>query len=154
MIGDDYGTQQSMMMSKAMWERFTFPCLKRQCGEVHRLGGLAMLHSCGYVAPLLDKIVEAGVDMLHPFQPLPGNDLAAAKAEFGNRLCFVTGIDVQKFPAMKPEEVRETMLAAARTAAPGGGFILCPTNFLQEDAPLENFMIMFDTIRDIQNWRF
>ncbi|MFA6449063.1 MAG: uroporphyrinogen decarboxylase family protein [bacterium] len=154
LIGDDYGTQQSMMMSKGTWERFTFPCLKRQCGEIGRLGGLAMLHSCGYVAPLLDKIAEAGVEMLHPFQPVPGNDLAAAKEEFGDRLCFMTGIDAQKLPGMSPEEVRGSMLAAARTAAPGGGFILSPTNFLQEDAPMENLRIMFNTIEDIQHGRF
>jgi uroporphyrinogen decarboxylase len=154
LIGDDYGTHNSMMMSKKMWERFTFPCLKRQCGETHRLGGLVMLHSCGYVMPLLDRIVEAGVDMLHPLQQSAGNDLAAAKAEFGDRLTFVTGIDVQTLPTIGPEEVRESMLSAARAAAPGGGFILCTTNFLQVDTPLENIKVMFDTIKDIKNGRF
>ncbi len=154
MIGDDYGTQQSMFMSKRMWERFTYPCLKRQCAEIHRLGGLAMLHSCGYVAPLLDGFVDAGVDMLHPFQQVAGNNLAAAKSEYGGRLCFVTGIDVQKLPTMAPGEVRNSMLHAARICSPGGGFVLCPTNFLQSDTPVENLEIMFNTIYDIQKGRF
>ncbi len=148
-IGDDYGTQQSMLMSKPSWERFTYPCLKMQCEEIHRLGGVSFLHSCGCISPLLDKIAEAGVDMLHPFQPLPGNDLDKAVAEFGDRFCFVTGIDVQKLPSMSPAELRESMLAISASAACGGGFMLCTTNYLQEDAPEENLRVMFDTIDEI-----
>ncbi len=154
LIGDDYGTHNSMLMSKKMWERFTFPCLKMQCEEIHRHGGIAMLHSCGFVMPLLDKIVEAGVDMLHPLQQTAGNDLSAAKAAYGDRLTFVTGLDVMTLSTAGPEEVRESILAAARAAAPGGGFVLCTTNYLQVDTPLENIDVMFNTIKDIQNGRF
>ncbi|MFH1538136.1 MAG: uroporphyrinogen decarboxylase family protein [bacterium] len=154
LIGDDYGTQKNLFMSKPMWERLTYPCLKLQCEGIHRSGGLALLHSCGSIAPLLDRIVDAGVDMLHPFQPVGDNDLAAAKAEFGDRLCFVTGIDVQRLPTMAPGEVRESILENVRIAAPGSGFVLCPTNFVQEDTPAENLKAMFDTIKEVQNSRF
>lgn len=153
-VNDDYGTRDSMLMSKKMWERFTFPCLKRQCGEIRRMGGVAMLHSCGYVMPLLDKFVEAGVDMLHPLQQSAGNDLAAAKAEFGRHLCFVTGIDVQLLPTIGPAETRESILGAVRAGARDGGFVLCPTNFLQQDTPVENIKIMFETIEEVQRGRY
>jgi uroporphyrinogen decarboxylase len=152
-INDDYGTSRSLLMSKKMWERFTFPCLRRQCDEIHRRGGVSMLHSCGHVMPLLDKIAEAGVDMLHPLQESAGNDLAAAKSEFGGRLCFVTGIDAQLLPTATPEETRESILAAARTGAEGGGFVLCTTNFLQQDTPVENITAMFKTIEEVLKGR-
>jgi len=153
MIGDDYGTQESLLMSKKMWERFTYPCLERQCREIHRHGGIAMLHSCGSVMPLLDKFVEAGVDMLHPLQNVGENDLGRAKEEFGDKLCFVTGIDVQALPVISPEEVRESIIESVRVGSKGGGMVLCHTNFLQQDTPVENLRAMFDTIEDLKKGR-
>jgi uroporphyrinogen-III decarboxylase len=148
-ILDDYGAQNSMMMSKAMWKRFTFPCLKAQCEAIHRAGGIAMLHSCGVVAPLLDLFVEAGVDIVHPFQPLPGNNLADAKAKFGDRISFATGIDVQKLPTVSASEVRESMLESVRVGAAGGGLVLAATNGIQHDTPTENLKMMLNTIKEI-----
>ncbi|MEW6201179.1 MAG: uroporphyrinogen decarboxylase family protein, partial [bacterium] len=151
MIGDDYGNQRSLMMSKAMWEEFTYPCLKRQIETIHKYGGKALLHSCGTVAPLLDRFVEAGLDALHPFQPLPGNNLEEAKKEFGDHLAFCTGIDVQKIPEMTPEEVREDIIRVYSIAGQGGGLVLATTNALQYDTPIENIRAMFKTIKDIQS---
>lgn len=153
MIGDDYGNQRSLMMSKAMWEEFTYPCLKRQIEAIHEYGGKALLHSCGTVAPLLDKFVEAELDALHPFQPLPGNNLEEAKKEFGDRLAFLTGIDVQKIPGMTPEEVREDIIRVYRIAGRNSGLVFSMTNFLQHDTPLDNIREMFKTIKDIQKGR-
>ena len=149
-IFDDYGTQQSMFISKAMWTEFTFPMLKRQCDEIHRLGLKAILHSCGTVGPLLDKFVEAGVDILHPFQPLPGNNLEDAIARFGTHLSFATGIDVQRIVSMTPDQVYADILATARIASRHNGFILCHTNGLQKDTPTENLRAMFRAIHDIK----
>ena len=153
MIGDDYGTQQSLLMSKRMWERYTFPCLRRQCEEIHRFGGRALLHSCGSVMPLLDKFVEAGVDMLHPLQPVGENSFERAVEEFGDSLCFVTGMDVQKMPEMPPGEVRGSIAESVRIGSRGGGMVLCHTNFLQQDTPVENLEAMFETIEDLKKGR-
>jgi len=153
-ILDDYGSQDSLLMSPAMWERFTYPCLEMQCREIHRHGGIAMLHSCGSVAPLLDRIVAAGVDMLHPFQNVGKNNLADAKMEYGGRLCFMTGIDVQGLPDMTPAEVRESVLESVRTGNEGGGFVLSTMNAIQVDTPGENLKALFDTIADVKEGRY
>lgn len=149
-ILDDYGTQNSMLISKRMWAEFTYPVLRRQIEEIHRGGAKAMLHSCGVVTPLLDLFVEAGLDALHPFQPLPGNNLAEAKARFGDRLCFLTGIDVQRISERTPDEVYTDIVETSRVAAEGGGFILAHTNGLQNDTPVENLKAMFQAIDDVK----
>jgi len=146
-IMDDYGSQKNLLMSKRMWERFTFPFLKMQVDEIHRLGALAMLHSCGHVEPLLDKIVESGADMLHPFQPTAGNNLALAKQKYGGELCFVTGIDAQSMSMMTPAQVADSIRENADVGRKGGGFVLSCTHYLQEDIPEQNIRTMFKTIK-------
>ncbi|MEW5946674.1 MAG: uroporphyrinogen decarboxylase family protein [bacterium] len=152
-MGDDYGNQRSLMISKPMWEEFTYPCLRRQIETIHECGGKALLHSCGTVAPLLDRFVEAGLDALHPFQTLPGNNLEEAVRDFGERLAFLTGIDVQKAPEMTPEQLRRDIIRTWRTAGGNGGVVLTTTNFLQYDTPIENIREIFRTVKDIQTGR-
>ncbi len=147
LIYDDYGAQNRLLISKKMWEKFSYPCIRRQCEEVHKHGGLVMLHSCGYVQPLLDRIVDAGVDMIQSFQQGAGNDLASAKKEFGDKICFVTGMDSQMIPAMTPAEVRESIISNARTGRIGGGFVLGTNHAIQVDTPVENLKALFDTIK-------
>ena len=36
------------------------------------------------------------MDILQTFQPKAGNDFAAAYAQYGDRVCFNTGIDIQQ----------------------------------------------------------
>ena len=153
-ILDDYGAQKRMLISKRMWEEFSFPCLKRQCEEVHRRGGVVMLHSCGYVQPLLGGIVDAGVDIIQSFQPAAGNDFRTAKAEFGDRICFATGIDSQTLGGKTPAEVRESILESVSIGAPGGGYILSTNHALQVDAPDENIKALFDTLEEIKANRY
>ena len=155
LILDDYGTQNSMFISRNMWKDFTYPHFRRQIDEIHKHGGKAMLHSCGTVAPLLDLFVEAGLDALHPFQHLPGNNLEKAVDEFGDRLCFVGGMDVQRAAAMSPDEVYEDIMNFARVAGRGpGGLVLSHSNGLQCDTPTENLRAMFRAIDDVREKRF
>ncbi|MFA6451582.1 MAG: uroporphyrinogen decarboxylase family protein, partial [bacterium] len=149
-ILDDYGAQNRMLISKKMWEEFTFPCLKRQCEETHKGDGIVMLHSCGHVQPLLEGIADAGVDMLQSFQPRAGNDLAKAKEEFGNRLCFVTGIDSQSLGGMTPDEVRAAVRESVRIGGEGGGFVLATNHALQVDTPAENLKALFETLDEVR----
>ena len=153
-IGDDYGSQNSLLISKEMWEEFTYPHLKKQVESVHEYGGKALLHSDGYIMPLLPKFVEAEVDALHPLQPGTGNDLKEAKQKYGKRLTFFTGIDVQKMPLMTKKEVREDIVNAYKTGSKKGGFILCTTHALQVNTPTQNLKEMFATIKDIKRGRY
>lgn len=154
LVLDDYGTQNSMFISKSMWKEFTFPVLADEIEEIHRCGGKAMLHSCGTVMPLVDLFVEAGLDALHPFQPLPGNNLPEAVEKFGDRLTFITGIDVQRIGAMTPEQLHADILETARTASRKKGFILAHTNGLQQDTPEENLRAMLRAIKAVRNGAF
>jgi uroporphyrinogen-III decarboxylase len=150
LIYDDYGTTGAPLTSVEMWKEFTYTHLKRHIEAVHDAGGIAMLHSCGYQMPFLPYYVEAELDILQSFQPKAGNDFAAAYAEFGDRLTFSTGVDVQRGELLTPEELRHDILRAYRIGGRNGHHILGYTHMLQYTMARENVEVILETVREIQ----
>jgi len=149
-IYDDYGTTGAPLTSVEMWKEFTYPHLKKHIEAVHDAGALAMLHSCGYQMPFLQHYVEAELDILQSFQPKAGNDFQTAHGEFGDRLTFCTGVDVQQGERMTPEELRDDILRAYRIGGRRGRHILGYTHMLQYTMPAENVSAILRTVREIQ----
>jgi uroporphyrinogen-III decarboxylase len=150
LIYDDYGTTGAPLTSVEMWKEFTYPHLKKHIEAVHDAGAIAMLHSCGYQMPFLEHYVEAELDILQSFQPKAGNDFQAAHDEFGDRLTFCTGVDVQQGERMTPDELRDDILGAYRIGGRNGRHIIGFTHMLQYTMPRENVETLFGTLREIQ----
>ena len=150
LIYDDYGYTGRTLISMAMWKEFTYPHLKRQVAAAHEAGAMVMLHSCGYQMPFLPYYVEAGVDILQTFQPKAGNDFAQAYAQYGDRLAFNTGIDIQLGETMSPAELRDSILQSYRIGGRRGRYILGTTHMLQYTMPAENLKTIFQTVRELQ----
>jgi uroporphyrinogen decarboxylase len=107
-----------------------------------------MLHSDGMIQKLLPDLIEIGVDLVHPLEPLPAMDLAGIKQNFGDKLCFLGGIDISHaMPGSLDDVVAEAKLRISQLA-PGGGYILAPSNHLQEDIPPENVAGLYAAARE------
>jgi uroporphyrinogen-III decarboxylase len=150
---DDYGYTGRPLISMKMWQEFTFPHLKRIIAAVHEAGAVVMLHSCGYQMPFLPHYVEAELDILQSFQPKAGNEFEAAFAEYGDRLAFATGIDIQLGERMMPQQLREDILKHYRASRSTGRLLLSTTHMLQYTMPEENVSAILETVREIQRGR-
>ena len=150
-IYDDYGYTGRPLISMEMWKEFTFPHLKRQIEAVHEAGAIAMLHSCGYQMPFLPYYIEAELDILQSFQPKAGNDFKQAYQEYGDRLTFCAGIDVQQGEAMSPEQLRNDILGNYRIGGRKGRHILGMSHMMQYTMPLDNMQALFLIVREIQS---
>jgi uroporphyrinogen decarboxylase len=96
---------------------------------------------------LLPDIVDIGIDVVHPLEPLPALDLGAVKAEFGDKLAFLGGIDItHAMPGSRDDVIAEVKRRIAQLG-PGGGYVLSPSNHLQSDVPAENVTTLFDAAR-------
>ncbi len=147
---DDYGYTNRTLISMDMWKEFTYPHLKRMIEIYHEKGAKVMLHSCGYQMPFLEYYVEAELDVIQTFQPLAGNDFAKAYAEYGDKLTFNTGIDIQVGEMISPQELRESILESYRIGGRNGHHILGMTHMLQYTMPIQNMRMLFKTVREIQ----
>jgi hypothetical protein len=63
---------------------------------------------------VIAAVNAAGLDMQQAFQPLAGNDFAAAYAMYGEKLTFITGIDTQRGESMGPQEFQDDIINNVR----------------------------------------
>jgi uroporphyrinogen decarboxylase len=148
-LGDDVGGQNSMLMSPKMWRRFLKPRLAELIASLRTINTAIKIayHTDGVVYPIIPELIEIGVDVLNPVQPM-AMDPVKLKKEYGKDLCFWGSIDIQQtLPFGTPQDVRNEILARLNTIGHGGGLLIGPTHNLQLDTPLENFWAMVETIR-------
>jgi len=146
-FGDDLGTQVGPFFSPRLFRELLVPCYRRLWGACKEAGKFVMMHSCGQVTSFLPDLVELGLDVLEPCQPC--NDLAALKAQYGDRLTFWGGIDTQKLlPFGTPDDIRRQAAQVIRTLGRGGGHIIGPSQEIMKDVPLENVTALIETIVD------
>ena len=146
MMGDDFGTQEGLMVSVPMWRRFFRDNFRRYIDLAHQYDIKVMHHTCGSVAELIPEFIDAGLDILQSLQPrAQGMDLAKLKQEYGNQICFQGGIDIQRtLPFGTPDDVREMVQRTLKAGKPGGGYIACTAHNIQPDTPVENVIALFE----------
>jgi len=145
-FGDDFATQRDLLLKPAMWRDFCLEPLARLFSLGKKHGAYVFFHSCGAVRSILPDLIEIGVDILFPIQPNAwGMDHKELKAEFGDRLAFWGGIDVQHLlPFGTPEQVRRAVRERIEVLGAGGGYILSSSHNLLKAFPLENILAMYD----------
>ncbi len=146
--GDDVGAQHKMMISPRMWRKFLKPRMADFIAELRAINPDVKIayHSDGNVEPIIPELIEIGLDILNPIQPV-SMDPAKIKAQYGNQLSFWGTLDEQQtLPFGTPEDVAAEVKQRLETVGHNGGLILAPTHHVQLDTPLENFWAMVNTI--------
>lgn len=125
-LGDDFASQQSMMLSPAHWRRFIKPYLAEQVRLARERGLLVLFHSCGAVRPVLGDLIDIGVNGLLVFQTrAAGMDAESIARDFGGRLVFYGGVDVQQLLSFGTvDEVRAEVQSNVRAFARCGGYVV------------------------------
>lgn len=146
-IGDDFGTQQSLVMSPTMWRDFIGPGLKSMADAAKIHGAHYYHHSCGAVRALIPDLLELGVEVLDPVQvTATGMVPAELKAAYGDRLCFSGGVDeMHLLRSGSPGDVREAVFRLCDDMQAGdGGFFIGPTHNFQADVSTDNVVALYE----------
>ena len=145
MIGDDLGTQDSLIVSPKIIREFLKPMLAEHARLAEKYGLYVMLHTCGSIRNIIPDLIELGVDILNPIQVRAKNmNPEEIKVEFGDKLCFHGAVDVQwTLPYGTTKDVRAEVRERIQTLGKGGGYILCSTHNIQAGTPLENILAMY-----------
>ena len=149
-IGDDYGTQNGLLISPDTWRRIFLPKLKAMCDLGHKYDAKVMLHSCGATSIIWPDLIEAGVDIYDTVQPEARDmDPAQLKKVFGDRICFHGTISTQHtLPFGTADDVANEVNQRLKTVGKDGGFIVAPAHNFQPDTPIENILAMYKAVRN------
>jgi uroporphyrinogen decarboxylase len=144
--GDDYAGNLGPLMSPRHFRKLFYPGLCRVMGGFKDLGLYVIKHTDGKLWPIIDMIVDSGIDCLDPIDPQAGMDLAEVKARYGHRIALKGNVDCAQLMTFgTPDQVAEATREALRHGAPGGGFILSSSNSIHSAVKPENYRAMLST---------
>jgi len=149
-IFDDIAYKGRLMFSPVyLRQHKVFQHIADICNIYHSYGLKVIFHSDGYIRPIIPDLIAAGVDALAPIEIGAGLALKELKAEFGDRVAFVGGIDLSKLRFGTVEEVRQATLDVLLTMGPGGGFILgSDSEELLDVLPPGNVIAMQEIVKE------
>ncbi|MHC4502440.1 MAG: uroporphyrinogen decarboxylase family protein, partial [Planctomycetota bacterium] len=147
--GDDYACNTGPLMSPDHFREILYPGLCRVIGGFKELGLPVIKHTDGYLWPIMDMIIDSGIDCLDPIDPQAGMDLAEVKAKCGKVVALKGNVDcAQTMTFGSPEEVRAETRSCLRAGAPGGGFILSSSNSIHSAVKPGNYLAMLQELRE------
>lgn len=147
-LADDYGAEHAMIFSPELFREMIKPKMARMIDELRKRNRHVKIafHSDGFIEPIIDDLIDVGVDLLNPIQP-ESMDPARIKARYGKRIALWGTVSTQStLPFKRPEDVMAEVRERIRDCAPGGGFLLAPTHNIQLDTPLENIAAFYRAI--------
>ncbi len=118
---EDMGFKERPFMSPAMYEALIQPAHAMLFGYAHSLGCKVIVHSCGYVEPLVPGMIEAGMDCLQAMEVKAGMDLPHLFGRFGDRISFYGGVDVRALISNDLARIDAEMDAKILPVVTGGG---------------------------------
>lgn len=143
---DDLGMQDRPQMSPALYHELIQPYHKRIFSFIHEhTDAKILMHSCGAVEPLIDDLIDAGVNALNPLQTsAAGMNPAVLAEKYAGRIAFWGGVDVQRIlPYGSPDEVREEVRKLLSIFSKTSGYVLAPSHNVQNDTPPINLAAMY-----------
>ena len=147
--GDDYAGDTGPLMSPAHFRDLFAPGLRRVISGFKELGLRVIKHTDGNLWPIIDMIVDSGIDCLDPIDPMAGMDLGEVKARYGRRIALKGNVDCSRLMSLgSPEEVAAATKEALRKGAPGGGYILSSSNSIHSTVKPENYMALMRTLKE------
>ena len=92
---EDMGFKGRPFISPGMYREIVQPGHQQTIAVAKRRKRPVIMHSCGYVAPLVPGMIESGVDCLQVIEVKAGMDLLQLYRDYGDRLSFMGGMDVR-----------------------------------------------------------
>jgi len=126
MFCDDWGLQNTLMISPAKWRELWKPRYARIYAAAHAHGMDTFLHSCGYIVDILDDLIEIGLDVIQMDQQ-DNMGLALLGGRFRGRITFFAPADIQTvLPTGDLDRIRRYCGEMVRLlGTEKGGFIPC-----------------------------
>ncbi|MFH0962932.1 MAG: uroporphyrinogen decarboxylase family protein [Planctomycetota bacterium] len=149
-VYEDMGFKHKPFMSPAMYREIIEPGHKLLFDFAHSLGCKVIVHSCGFVEPLVPGLIKAGMDCLQAMEVKAGMDMRRLAAGFGDRISFFGNIDVRTLIANDRALIEAELLAKIPPVLRRGcGYILHTDHSEPPEVNYETMRFFLDRGREI-----
>jgi len=148
LIGNDFGTQLSLIMSADMIREYVLPGTKALVQQAKEYGLKVMHHACGAISEIIPDLAEIGVDIVHPIQALAVDmEPASLKTRFGDRISFCGGVDTQHLLVNDTPEKVKAKVRELKEIFPTGLIISPSHEAILPDVNPANVQALFDAVK-------
>ena len=144
-LGDDLGTQHSLLMGEDLLREFFFPEYKRLFDLYKRNGVVISFHSCGHVEPVLGMLMELGVDCLNPVQAT-ANNLARVREMTRGKMALQGGVSTELIMKGPADEIKKATRDAIALLGRDGGYFCSPDQGMP--FPPENIAAFHEAVEE------
>jgi uroporphyrinogen decarboxylase len=148
---DDIAYQGGLLMSPDVLDTYFFPWLEKIGQLAKKYDKPFLYHSDGILYDVMDRLIECGVDALHPIEPQAMN-LVEVKNRYGDRLCLMGHVDVDLLCRGSAEEVREKVRQNIEDAGYNGGYCIGSGNSIPDYVNFDNYLAMLKASDEFGNF--
>lgn len=150
---EDMGFKERPFMSPDMYRELIQPAHKRTFDWCHARGLPVIIHSCGFVEPLVPGLIEAGMDALQVMEVKAGMDCCRLKRRYGDRISFIGGTDVRTLTANDLPAIERELRAKIPVMMQGGGYVLHSDHSIPDQVRYETYRRFVDLGLELGTYR-
>lgn len=136
---EDMGFKEKPFMSPAMYKEIIQPGHTKMIAYAHDHNMPVIMHSCGFVEPLLPGMIEAGIDCLQVIEVKAGMDLLKLYKQYGDVIAFMGGIDVRVLYTNDKTEIDRELESKIPIVKEGFGFVLHSDHSIPGNVECDNY---------------
>lgn len=121
---EDMGFKGKPFMSPEMYRDILWPSHKETVDFAHSLGCKVIVHSCGYIEPLIPYMIEAGFDCLQALEVKAGMNLVSIKEKYGDKIALCGGMDIRVLETNDKKAVEQMLEHDLLKVKEQSGYIL------------------------------
>jgi uroporphyrinogen decarboxylase len=145
---NDMGYRNGLLFSPDTYRSLLLETDQMVCDFFHGHDMPVILHSCGCVRELIPTLVEAGFDCLQPVEVKAGMDLIELKAEHGDDIAFMGGIDVRAMADPDPAVIEHEIRSKIEVAKQGGGYIYHSDHSVPKNVSFAQYLRVMELVRE------
>ena len=136
---EDMGFKNRPFMSADMYRAIVQPGHIKTMRYFKERGLPVVVHSCGYVEPLVPGLIEAGMDCLQVIEVKAGMDLLRLYKDYGDRLSFMGGMDVRKLYTNDHAQIEQELQAKIPVVKGNFGYVLHSDHSIPDQVDYESY---------------
>jgi len=141
---EDMGFKGRPFMSPAMYKEIIQPGHIATIEYAKSRNLPVIMHSCGFVEPLVPGMIEAGIDCLQVIEVKAGMDLLKLYRQYGDVISFMGGIDVRVLYSNDKEKVRQELESKIPEVKGKYGYVLHSDHSIPDTVNYETYRYFVD----------
>jgi len=143
----DLGYKNGTLFSPKHYEEQLLPADKLVCDYFKDRDIPVILHTDGYVKPLIPYFIKAGFSCLQPLEVKAGMDVRDLKQKYGEKISFMGGIDVRAMADLNPMIIEKEISEKFRIAKAGGGYIYHSDHSVPNNVSFRQYKRVMELVR-------